>query len=134
MLMATARPEEPADIVAPVLDLYTDPEEATRDEIKPVVPTLSYEERLAIISEALLSEYPDVINDATVQLQALSNRDAMDALIGGLNNVNPQLRADINDTIHHLIGVRFRDTESGLAYWQKNQDRYDERLLERLDP
>lgn len=132
-ILATARPEDMKDIVDPLADAAADPEPMVNEAAREIVKQIPYEERLQIVSELLLAQDVGAVREATLHLQSLSNEDAMKSLIAGLDNPDPKIQEEINDTIHYLIGVRFRDRESGESYWANNKDKYGEGLVEQLD-
>jgi hypothetical protein len=132
-LLAHAKPPTPEEIVPPLQKAITDEYEPVRETAQEIVHELPFEQKVEVVEPALRSPEPETVMFATGELEAEANVDALEVLFEGLDNPDPKLKEEVNDTLWFLISQRFESTTSAREWWAVNKGKYDAELFPRED-
>jgi hypothetical protein len=88
---------------------------------------------LSVLENGIISPHNDVKYASTWLLQERSDHRALEILLEGLNDTDPQFREEINETLNFLINHEFETYDEAITWWNKNKENYDEELFEKDD-
>jgi hypothetical protein len=89
--------------------------------------------KAALYKAGITSTYEDV-KDATVSgLVDMSSPKAVDILLEGLKDSNPDVRENVSSSLSFLIGQEFENYNDAKKWWDKNRNRFDDELVEKED-
>jgi len=66
-------------------------------------------------------------------LEDRSDHSAVDILIEGLKDNDPDFREEVNASLDFLIDKEFKTYQEAQAWWNANKDNYDEDLFPKED-
>jgi hypothetical protein len=89
--------------------------------------------RLPVLETALTSQYPDVKAGAVTELMQTSSPEALDILIGGLDDTDLEFHYNVQTGIKHLIGQEFDTSEQAKKWWDDNRSNFGNDLKP-IDP
>jgi hypothetical protein len=89
--------------------------------------------KAALFKAGISSPYEDV-KDATITgLVDMSSPKAVDILLEGLKDSNPDVRENVSSSLSFLIGQEFENYNDGKKWWDSNRKRFDDELVEKDD-
>ena len=94
------------------------------DEKEPVI-------RLEVLNAGIASRYEDVKEAALSSLIDISSPAAMDILITGLKDPNPDFRDDVKSAINFLVFQEFDTYDQAQKWWNANFYKFDDELNEK---
>lgn len=89
--------------------------------------------KLSVMGEGIASEYDDVKYEVASMLEDRSDHSAVDILIEGLKDNDPDFREEVNASLDFLIDKEFGTYQEAQAWWNANKDNYDEELFPKED-
>jgi hypothetical protein len=87
--------------------------------------------RLPILKAGITSQYEDVKENAVSSLIDLSSPAAVDALIAGLKDPNPDFRDTVKSALDFLISQEFDNYDQAYKWWNANKNKFDDELNEK---
>jgi hypothetical protein len=87
--------------------------------------------RLPILKASITSQYEDVKENAVSSLIDASSPAAMDILIMGLKDTNPDFRDSVKSAIDFLVSQEFDTYDQASKWWKANRNKYDDELTEK---
>lgn len=90
--------------------------------------------KLSIYKAAITSKYEDVKEEAVSVLFDMSSPLAVDILLEGLKDPDPDFRQDVIDSLDFLIDQEFASYQEAKKWWDANRKRFDEELVEMEEP
>jgi hypothetical protein len=94
------------------------------DQKEPVI-------RLEVLNAGITSRYEDVKGTVVSSLIDVSSPAAMDILITGLKDTNPDFRDEVKSAISLLISQDFDTYDQAQKWWNANRDKFDNELNEK---
>ncbi len=85
--------------------------------------------RLEVLETAIGLSHYDVKRQAVDGLEDLGNHRALEILLLGLKDPDPDFRDEVNQSLDYLIDQKFESYEQGLAWWNENRAKLDEDLF-----
>ena len=79
----------------------------------------------------IVSPYPEVKEKTVLLLTDLSTLDAVDVLILGLKDTDPEFRREVNFATEFLISKEFDNYEEAEKWWRENRNNFDQDLSEK---
>jgi HEAT repeat protein len=127
LLAEVDTPDAPqvGDLLAQAL---LDTSEDIRDATLGIIAEQSEEVQLRILQDAIASPYDEVKDTAVSMLQDIGNKQAVDILINGIMDKNPDFRETVTDTLESLIDQKFDTFEQAQSWWNANHSKYEEDL------
>ena len=87
--------------------------------------------RLSVLKAGIASQYEDVKEDTVSSLIDASSPAAMDILITGLKDPNPDFRDSVKSAIDFLVSQEFDTYDQAQKWWDANRSKYDDDLSEK---
>jgi HEAT repeat protein len=87
--------------------------------------------RISVLKEGIASQYEDVKENAVSSLIDASSPAAMDVLITGLKDANPDFRDSVKSAINFLVSQEFDTYDQAIKWWNANRNKYDDELTEK---
>jgi HEAT repeat protein len=87
--------------------------------------------KLKVFGEAITSKYEDVKEAAVPALVDMSGPQAVDTLIEGLKDANPNFRNDVTQALDFLISHECTGYGECKSWWNANRNRFDNELNEK---
>ena len=87
--------------------------------------------RLSVLKEGIASQYEDVKENAVSSLIDASSPAAMDILITGLKDANPDFHDSVKSAINFLVSQEFDTYDQAIKWWNANRNKYDDELTEK---
>jgi hypothetical protein len=87
--------------------------------------------RLSVLKSGITSQYEDVKENAVSSLIDASTPEAVDVLITGLKDPNPDFRDSVKSGINFLISQEFDTYDQAIKWWNANRDKFDNELMEK---
>ncbi len=87
--------------------------------------------RLAVLGAGITSQYEDVKEDTVSSLIDASSPAAMDILITGLNDSDPDFRDSVKSAINFLVSQEFDNYDQAQKWWNANRSKYNDDLSEK---
>ena len=117
-LLVAALNDESEDVRAAAIQLA--------DEKEPVI-------RLEVLKAGITSQYEDVRESAVSSLIDVSSPAAVDILIEGLKDPNPEFREPFKDALDFLLpaGDELQTYDQYKKWWNANRNKYDDELTEK---
>lgn len=84
--------------------------------------------RIELFGNAIDSPYPDVRNNAALELGRMSTKPGLETLFRGLSSPSIEFSNRVSDEIYGLINERFTSREQAEDWWAANAAKHDERL------
>ena len=84
--------------------------------------------RLPVLKASITSQYEDVKEGAVSSLIEIDNPDAVDILITGLKDPNPDFRESVKSAINFLISQEFDTYDQAQNWWNANRNKFDDEL------
>jgi HEAT repeat protein len=94
------------------------------DQKEPIV-------RMDVLKAGITSQYEDVKESVVTSLIDVSSPAAMDILITGLKDANPDFRDEVKSAISLLVSQDFDTYDQAQKWWNANRDKYDNALVEK---
>ena len=83
------------------------------------------------LKAGIASAHPEVKEKTVMILTGLSNLDAVDVLILGLKDTDPEFRREVNFATEFLISKEFDNYEEAEKWWRENRNNFDQDLSEK---
>jgi HEAT repeat protein len=90
--------------------------------------------KISVYSAAIASKLDDVKQAAVPAIVEMFNPQAVDILIEGLKDSDPDFRQVVTQTLDLLIGQEFETYNQAKEWWSANRGRFDEELVEQNEP
>ncbi len=87
--------------------------------------------RLSVLKAGITSQYENVKEDAVSSLVNAPSPAAMDILIIGLKDTNPDFRDEVKSEINSLISQEFDTYDQAQKWWDANRSKFDDTLTEK---
>jgi hypothetical protein len=87
--------------------------------------------RLSVLKSGITSQYEDVKENAVSSLIDASTPEAVDILIMGLKDPNPDFRDSVKSGINFLVSQEFDTYDQAVKWWNANRDKFDNELMEK---
>ncbi len=87
--------------------------------------------RLPVLKAGITSQYEDVRDAAVSSLIDVSSPAAVDILIEGMKNPNPEAREPFKDALSFLISQEFNTYDQAYKWWNANRNKFDDELTEK---
>jgi hypothetical protein len=87
--------------------------------------------RLSVLKVAIASQFEDVKETALSSLTDIASPAAMDILITGLKDVNPDFRDEVKSAITSLVSQDFDTYDQAQKWWDANRNKFDNELKEK---
>jgi hypothetical protein len=114
-----------------LLEAITDSSEEVRTAAIQVADQKEPAVRLSVLKAGIASQYEDIREDAVSSLIDVSSPDAVDILIEGLKNPNPEAREPFKDAINFLVSQECDTYEQCKKWWNANRNKFDNELVEK---
>lgn len=114
-----------------LIQALSDSSEDVRMAAREVAGEKGKRTRLDVLRAGIGSSYEDVKEYVVSTLIDLSNHDAVDILILGLKERDPEFREEVKFALEFLISKEFSSHEEAKNWWAANRDNYDDELLEK---
>jgi hypothetical protein len=111
-----------------------DESEMVREAALQVAELKSNDAKISVYKAAIASKYEDVKQAAVPALVDMSSPKAVDILLEGLKDPDPEFRQDVIQLLDLLIGQEFESYQQGKKWWDANRKRFDEDLVEQEEP
>ncbi len=86
---------------------------------------------LSVLKAGITSQYGDVKEDTVSALVDASSPAAMDILITGLKDTDPDFRNEVRTEIDFLISQKFDTYDQAKKWWDANRSKFDDILAEK---
>ena len=87
--------------------------------------------RLSVLKAGITSQYEDVKEPIVSSLIDISSPAAMDVLITGLKDANPDFRDEVRSAITFLVSQDFDTYDQAQRWWNANRSKFDDQLTEK---
>jgi len=87
--------------------------------------------RMSVLKAGITSQYEDVKEDTVSSLVDASSPAAMDILIIGLKDTNPDFHDEVKSEINFLISQKFDTYDQAKKWWDDNRSKFDDTLAEK---
>ena len=87
--------------------------------------------RMSVLKAGITSQYGDVKEGTVSSLVDASSPAAMDILIIGLKDTNPDFRNEVRTEIDFLISQKFDTYDQAKKWWDANRSKFDDNLAEK---
>ena len=87
--------------------------------------------RMSVLKAGITSQYGDVKEGTVSSLIDASSPAAMDILIIGLKDSNPDFRNEVKSEINFLISQEFDSYDQAQKWWDDNRSKFDDALAEK---
>jgi cell division protein FtsB len=106
-------------------DESADVREAAFDSLDEQTPKIQME----VFDVAIRLSHDDVKIETIARLEELSNHQALEILLVGLDDPDPVIRDEVNRSLSFLIDQEFESYEQGLDWWNENREKLDSELF-----
>jgi hypothetical protein len=89
--------------------------------------------KAGLFKAGITSPYEDVKEATITGLVDMSSPKAVDILLEGLKDSNPEVRENVSSSIGFLIGQEFENYNDAKKWWDSNRKRFDDELVEKED-
>ena len=86
---------------------------------------------MSVLKAGITSQYGDVKEGTVSSLVDASSPAAMDILIIGLKDTNPDFRDEVKFEINSLISQEFDTYDQAQKWWDANRSKFDDTLTEK---
>ena len=119
---------------APILTVaINDESEDVRSAVFMVADQKDADTKAGLYKAGITSSYEDVKEATITGLVDMSTPKAVDILLEGLKDSNPDVRENVSSSLSFLIGQEFEKYNDAKKWWDKNRNRFDEELVEKDD-
>jgi type IV secretory pathway VirB10-like protein len=87
--------------------------------------------RLFVLKSAIVSQYEEIRESAFNSLVDASSPAAVDILIIGLKDSNPDIRDSVKSSLDFLFSQEFDTYDQAYIWWNANRNKYDDELNEK---
>lgn len=87
--------------------------------------------QLPVLEKGIVSVNKDIKFGSASLLEDRGDPPAMDIIIEGLKDPDPEFREEINEVLNFLVSKEFSSYEEARSWWNQNKNRYDEELFEK---
>lgn len=94
---------------------------------------LDYDTQQQVLAGALLSEHEDVRLELVQILSSASNKDNIDLTFAALDDSSPAVRQAAENNLLGMFSESFDSAAQARAWWQRQQKKYDNELVQRDD-
>lgn len=129
-LTAAANVNDP-QVVALMEQALNSPDENVRARALEIVEDQPPPLQLLSLEKGLFSSYPDVRSESLSGLLLRGDKAALETVLSGLQSSDGEFRQQVNETLRFLIDQEFETYEEAVAWWNVNQSRYDDDLVEK---
>jgi hypothetical protein len=112
-------------------DAINDSSEPVRAAAMQAADTKNADTQLNVYKAAINSKYEDVKDAAVPALVDMSSPPAVDTLIEGLKDPNPDFRNDVLQAIDFLVSIECTGYDDCKSKWNTNRNHFDEELNEK---
>jgi HEAT repeat protein len=132
-LSALSPLEEIADPKAAELAVLalSDPSLSVRGQALEVIRGQPEEIQILSLSRAMETAADEVKSDVLSLLELRGDKPAVEVILVGLKDPNPQFQEEAKRILQFLLDQEFNSYDQAAGWWKANRDRYDENLFEK---
>ncbi len=108
----------------------SDPSETVRGRALDVIRGQAPDIQILSLRRAFGSGSDEVKSELLSLLELRGDKAAVEVILNGLNDPNPEFREEVKGVLQVLLDQEFKNYNQAMRWWKANEHRYDEHLFE----